>query len=111
MTMIAILPEKINGFRAIAGKKESRGRTAGEALDALTKQLANDEGNLFVIVQKHKADEFFDETQQKRLTELMRRKSAGKLTSDEKTELEQLIEAELRAATRRAENLAGGLLP
>lgn len=111
MTTIAILPEKSDGFRAISGKKESIGRTAGEALDALTSQLAENDENLFVIVQKHNADEFFSQFQQNRLTELMNRKAENGLNPDEKIELENLIEFELRAATKRAEKLTGGLLP
>lgn len=111
MTMIAILPEKNNSFRAVAGKRESSGRTAGEALDALTAQFSDDGGNLFVIVQKYQADEFFDEIQQRRLTELMRRKAENKLMPDEEAELERLVETELRAAAVRAKNLTGGLLP
>jgi hypothetical protein len=43
MTAIAILPENpgVEGtrYRAFAGQKHSVGRTAGEALDALTSQL------------------------------------------------------------------------
>jgi len=51
MTTITILPEKAGSYRALAGDKESTGRTAGEALDALTSQLADDEGGTLVIVQ------------------------------------------------------------
>jgi hypothetical protein len=42
MTTITILPED-KSFRAVAGERESIGRTAGEALDALTAQLDDDE--------------------------------------------------------------------
>lgn len=42
MTTITILPEEKN-FRAVAGTKESVGRTIGEALDRLTEQLNEDE--------------------------------------------------------------------
>ena len=111
MTTIAILPEKVGSFRAVAGKKESSGRTVGEALDALTAQLPDDENNLLVIIQNHKADEFFNSAQQQRLTELMEHRAANNLTADEENELEQLIEDELKGAQQRAQHLSGGLLP
>ena len=71
MTTITILPEKADSYRAVAGDKESTGRTAGEALDALTSQLEDEESGTLVIVQNRKPDEFFDAAQQARLTELM----------------------------------------
>ena len=111
MTTITILPEQIGSFRAVAGTRESVGRTAGEALDLLNSQLADDENGTLVIVQNRKADAFFNQTQQKRLTELMTRRAADNLTQAEETELEQLIETELDGARRRAEQLTGGLLP
>ena len=43
MTTITILPEKNNSYRVVAGNKESTGRTAGEALDALTSQMEESE--------------------------------------------------------------------
>jgi hypothetical protein len=101
MTTITILPEKEDSYRALAGDKESIGRTAGEALDGLTSQLSDDENGTLVIVQNHKADEFFDTTQQQRLTELMHLRQARILSSEEEQELENLIEAELDGARRR----------
>lgn len=103
MTTITILPEKADSYRALAGDKESTGRTAGEALDALTSQLADDEGGTLVVVQNHKADEFFSAAQQERLTELMQLRQARTLSSEEERELENLVEAELGGARRRAE--------
>ena len=111
MTTISILPEQVGGFRAVAGTRESIGRTAGEALDLLNSQLSEDENGTLVIVQNRKADLFFNQAQQKRLTELTTRRSTGNLTQAEEVELEQLIEIELDGARRRAEHLAGGLLP
>lgn len=105
MTTITILPEKADSYRAVAGDKESTGRTAGEALDALTSQLADDEGGTLVIVQNRKADRFFSADQQGRLGELMSRREAGALSPEEESELEGLIEAELDGARRRAEAL------
>src|SRR2546423_14271617 len=103
MTTITILPEKADSYRALAGDKESTGRTAGEALDALTSQLAEDESGTLVIVQNHKADEFFDAAQQERLAELMQVRQARTLSSEEEQELESLIEAELDGARGRTE--------
>jgi hypothetical protein len=55
MTTISILREAVTpdstAYRAVAGKRESVGRTAGEALDALTSQLSEDEAGTIVIVQ------------------------------------------------------------
>src|SRR5947209_6956269 len=103
MTTITILPEKADSYRALAGDKESTGRTAGEALDALTSQLAEDESGTLVIVQNHKADEFFDAVQQERLAELMQVRQARTLSSEENQELESLIEAEIDGARLRTE--------
>ena len=112
MTTITILPESIapdqTAYRAVAGKKESVGRTAGEALDALTKQLGDDESGTLVIVQHLRPDHFFTADRQQRLAELMSRwrtarDSNGHLPPDEQAELEALIEAETEAARMRAE--------
>lgn len=57
MTTITILPEKADGYRAVTADKESTGRTAGEALDALTSQLTDDEsGTLVIALHRHKAE-------------------------------------------------------
>src|SRR2546423_15077161 len=86
MTTITILPEKADSYRALAGDKESTGRTAGEALDALTSQLADDEGGTLVIVQNRKADQFFSTAQQERLAELMRLREAGTVSPEDEKE-------------------------
>lgn len=56
MTTITILPEKSDSYRAVAGDKESTGRTAGEALDALASQLEDEEAGTLVIVLNRRAD-------------------------------------------------------
>ena len=118
MTKVAILPiptEKGDVFyRAVAGDKLSDGKTAGEALDALNAQLSEDEASTLVIVQSRCPDRFFDAAQQQRLAELMGRWRTGRdqgqiLPRDEQTELEALVEAELRAAATRAAALADQL--
>src|SRR5919206_1413558 len=105
MTTITILPENSDRYRALSGDKQSTGRTAGEALDALTSQLAEEEGGTLVILQTHKPDRFFNAAQQERLTELLRLREAVGLKEEEERELEGLVEAELRGAGERAESV------
>ena len=105
MTTITILPEKNNSYRAVAGDKESTGRTAGEALDALAAQLEDEESGTLVIVQNHRADRFFNVAQQERLTELMQLRKVVNLSPEEESELESLVEAELDGAQRRVEQM------
>lgn len=111
MTTITILPEKNDSYRAVAGDKESTGRTAGEALDALTSQLEGEESGTLVIVQNRRADRFFSATQQQRLAQLMHLRAAGKLSAEEEQELGSLVEAELDGARLRAEELTNELKP
>jgi hypothetical protein len=111
MTTITILPEKDNSYRAVAGDKQSTGRTAGEALDALTSQLADEEGQSFIVIPKPKADQFFNSIQQQRLSELMQLRRQGALSPEEEKELEGLVEAELKGAKLRAESLLDELKP
>jgi hypothetical protein len=76
MTTVAILPEATEAgttYRAVAGEKQSVGRTAGEALDALTAQLSDEEAGTLVVVQNLRPDRFFTAAQQDRLSELMSR--------------------------------------
>ena len=112
MTAITILPEKVGGeettYRATAGKRESVGRSAGEAIDGLTAQLSDNESGLLVVIQRLQPDRFFTAAQQQRLTELMSRwrmaRAAGSsLAQDEQIELQSLVDAELEAARNRAE--------
>ncbi|HEX8248793.1 MAG TPA: hypothetical protein VF599_11505 [Pyrinomonadaceae bacterium] len=110
MTTITILPEK-NNFRAVAGEKESIGRTAGEALDALTAQLNEEETGTLVIIQNRRSDKFFNASQQNRLTSLMEIRKARTLSAAEETELENLVETELNGARQRAEELLHELKP
>jgi transketolase len=112
MTTISILPESTTesgtSYRAVAGSVRSHGRTAGEALDALTRQLTERENSLLVIVQSVGPDQFFSADQQQRLGELMTRwrdaRDAGKaLPPDQQAELERLVDAEVQAAKQRAD--------
>lgn len=110
MTKIAILPEPAESggvtYRAIAGRQQSVGRTAGQALDALTSSLPDEETATLVIVQHRRPDQFFTAEQQKRLHELMGRWRAARdgglaLPALEQAELDALVEDELRAASER----------
>jgi hypothetical protein len=127
MTTVAILPTSdVNGeriYQAIclgasgsAGDKQSTGKTAGEALDALTAQLDSDEFNALIVIQSFRPDWFFSAEEQQRLSELMTLWRAARdrdetLSPDQQVELDQLVEAELKAATARSAALVPQLNP
>ena len=120
MTTIAILPEGTEAnkltWRAVAGEKESTGTTAGEALDAMTGLLREDENSALVIIQRLRPDRFFTPEQRHRLEELMARWKAARNEGSEfgfkeQSELEALVEAELEGAKRRAETILHELAP
>ncbi|HLG15170.1 MAG TPA: hypothetical protein VJH03_11795 [Blastocatellia bacterium] len=92
-------------YRALAGERKSTGRSTGEALDALTSQLSDDEAGMLVAIQP---DAFFTAAQRQRLGELMSRwraarDSGSSLDAEEQAELQSLIDDGLNAARRRAE--------
>lgn len=116
MTTITITPETVAGadYRAVAGCRQSVGKTPGEALDAITAQLGSDETGTLIVVQNQRPDAFFTSEQRRRLDELMdqwrtARDVGTNWTLSEQAELESLVAAELDAAKRRAEALADGL--
>jgi phage terminase Nu1 subunit (DNA packaging protein) len=118
MNKVAILPipEKngITSYCAVKGDKQATGTTAGRALDALTEQLGSEKANTVVIVQHSSPDIFFNASQQQRLAELMERwrvarDQAQTLPVAERQELEELIEAELKASASRASAIADTL--
>ena len=111
MTKISILPIPTDlgdlSHHAIAGMRYALGKTAGEALDALTAQLSEDDTSTLVIMQSLRPDPFFTAAQQERLMVLIARwrnarDQGNTLPIDEQTELEKLIEAELHASEDRA---------
>ncbi len=115
MTTVAILPVPMEkggvSYRGIAGDVRSQGSTVGEALDALTTQLADAQAGLLVLVQSLRPDQFFDASQQRRLGELMAslrqaRADGTALPQSEQMELDRLIEAELYASASRSALLA-----
>ena len=113
---ITSVPLESNGisYFAVAGDKQSVGKTAGEALDALTPQLDAKKGVTFVVVQSGQPDEFFSLDDQRRIADLMTR---WRLLRDEgsiipqslQDELNSLIEAELRASAARAQAMLDSL--
>lgn len=110
MKTVAILPISSssgeNCYRAIAGDKQGVGKTAGQALDGLTAQLGETEFSALLVIQSFHPDSFFSAEQQKRLAELMSlwrvsRDRGQPLLLEQQAELDNLVEAELRAATAR----------
>jgi hypothetical protein len=114
VTTIAILPEPTDGgltFRAIAGDKQSSGRTLGEALDQMTDQFPGANDGIVVLFNTFGPDRFFDAAQQQRLAYLMERwrsvrDSGGELADEERQELNSLVEQEFKASAERTAALA-----
>jgi hypothetical protein len=113
MTTISIHKEnKVSGdirFRAVAGNHQSIGRTMGEALDALTAGWGDDIQEAAVLIQRFQPDSYFTESQFNRMQELLARRAA--LTTDERAELEALIDAELDATVSRTNLLPSSSQP
>ncbi|MGI9303642.1 MAG: hypothetical protein ACR2RB_13220 [Gammaproteobacteria bacterium] len=117
MTKVAILPVPTDSgdisYNAVAGDKWTKGKTAGEALDALTAQLTEEDSTL-VIVQSRRPDRFFSAAQHKRLSELMdrwrvARDKGDSLSKEDQAELQALVEEELEASSNRAAALVDEL--
>ena len=120
MTKVAVYHESTDSelmpYRAVSGRNQAMGRTAGEALDALASQLPEEDAKTLVIVRNMSPDRFFSAEQRSRLEELMALRRAviagnSRLTEHEVSELEQLVDAELLAATKRATALFNDLTP
>lgn len=107
MTSIAIRTEESEAgkprFRAIAGDRQSIGRTMGEALDALTADWGDDIQETAVLIQRFQPDAYFTAAQYDRMQELLARRAD--LTAEERAELEALIDAELEATIARTDRL------
>jgi hypothetical protein len=92
------------------------GRTAGEALDALTPRLSGEEPDTLIIVRNLRPDRSFTAEHQRRLEELMARwrqardASVG-LPPEDQAEPESPVDAELRAASERAAAISRDLAP
>jgi hypothetical protein len=97
-------------YRAVMGSQQSTGKTAGEALDALTVQMGSTEVNGFLLLPNFQPDQFFTVHQQQRLIELMNnwrvvRDRGEELPPEQQAELDKLIEAELYATAERAKSI------
>ena len=90
-------------FRAVAGNRQSVGRTMGEALDALTADWGDDIQETAVFIQRFQPDAYFTAAQCCRMQELLARRAT--LTAEERAELETLIDTELDATIARTESL------
>jgi len=100
-------------YRARWGNRQVAAETPGQALDAIYEMGGQgDEGRTTVIL-LHRCgpDRFFSEREQTRLGELMSafddsHQGGALLSAAEETELEAMVEAELRASAERAAALA-----
>jgi hypothetical protein len=105
-------------YRAASGDRQSTGKTAGAALDALTAQMETQQIEGFLLLRNHQPDRlgalrdrFFTAQQQQRLTELMSlwrtaRDVGDSFSPDLQSELDALIEAELDATAARWRSLS-----
>lgn len=115
MTTVAILPVQTDGrittYQAVAGRRMAEGKTAGQALDALTAQFPDVDAESLLVVQRLRADKFFSAQQQQRLQALIERwresrDQGSAMSPGEQAELESLVEAEVIASGRRAATMA-----
>lgn len=90
-------------FRAIAGNRQSVGRTMGEALDALAADWGDHAQEAAVLIQRFYPDSYFTQAQYDRMQELLARRES--LSPEERAELEALIDAELDATVARTDSL------
>jgi hypothetical protein len=103
-------------YRAVAGQSQGAGRTAGEAVDALTAQLPEGQTRTLIIVRDLCPDEHFGAEARQRLGELMARWRAARdagaaLPPGDQAELERLVDDEVQAAADRAAALRRELDP
>ena len=73
----------------------------GEALDALTAEWGDDVQETVVLIQRFQPDQYFTQAQYDRMQALLARRST--LTSEERRELESLIDAEVDATVARTD--------
>jgi hypothetical protein len=90
-------------FRAIAGNRQSVGRTMGEALDALTADWGDSVQETAILIQRFQPDSYFTAAQYGRMQELLAHRAS--LTAEERAELEALIDAEIEATVARTDRL------
>jgi hypothetical protein len=90
-------------FCAVAGDRQSVGRTMGEALDALTADWGDEIQGAVVLIPRFGPDEYFTGEQYRQMQELLSRRAS--LTAEERKELEALIDAELDGTVARTDSL------
>ncbi len=90
-------------FRAVSGNRQSVGRTAGEALDALLANEGADVESSTILIQRFVPDTYVTQAQYDRMQELIA--GRGALTDQEDAELDALIDAELEATIARTDAL------
>ncbi len=102
MSHVKTSPETAR-FRAAAGGVQGLGETPRDALEALMIRLQSDIPTPIVIWPYNRGDEFFTDSQQQRLQELKAKRET--LTTSERQELEELVEAAFDAAIMRTQTL------
>ena len=107
MIPASILTEEFDStsarFRAVSGKRQSVGRTPGEALDALLAQEKGIIESSAILIQRFVPDAYFSQAQHDRIQELLGRRYS--LSEPENSELDSLIDAELDATVLRTNAL------
>ena len=103
-------PDGGRAFRAVSKEGQSEGRTIGEALDGVCSDRFTVESETLVVIQPFRPDAFFGQVERQRLQELMARwrvarDEGRRLTMDEERELQDLVDAELAAASTRAQQM------
>jgi hypothetical protein len=96
-------------FRAVSGKHQSVGRTAGEALDALLAQEGGAIESSAILIQRFVPDACFTQAQYDRMQQLLAHRNTH--TELENAELDALIDAELEATIARTQNLLSKSTP
>jgi sarcosine oxidase gamma subunit len=116
MIKVALLRENSESgeyeYRAVTARNQAFGRTAGEALNALTAQIPAE----LIIVRSLAPDRFFTGEQRQRLDDLMARWRSARdggqpLSARDQSELEELIDLEVQGATERATAVLEKLSP
>lgn len=90
-------------YRATCSKSHAFGRTPEEAVHALTLCLPEQLPGPIIVWPYNQGDAFFTDEQMARLRDL--RDRLGQLTSEEREELEGLVEASFDASIARSEAL------
>jgi len=110
---ISVLPDDPAApthFRAMSGGKQFVAPTVGDAVGGLSAELGPPTETTLVVVQPMKPDRFFTAAQQQRLADLMAawraaREAGTSLPPAEQQEFDDLVRAEVAAATERARSL------